>query len=117
MSRYRRWRRKRISDFRHRITIQYPDGYEKNEEGIVVPKWADLATVWAAFEPLRSREFFEAAAVNAENTVRFFIRYMPGITQEMRILFDDRVFNITAVMDRADRKAELEIMAKELTNG
>lgn len=83
----------------------------------MVPKWADLATVWAAFEPLRSREFFEAAAANAENTVRFYIRYRPGISQEMRILHDDRVFNISAVADRTERKAELEITAKELTDG
>lgn len=117
MSRYRRRWKTKISDYRNRITIQFPDGYTRNDEGIMIPKWSNLATVWAAFEPLRSREYFQAAAVNAENTVRFFIRYKSGITQEMRILFDDRIFSITAVVDQTDRKAELEIMAKEITNG
>ncbi|MGQ0516567.1 phage head closure protein, partial [Bacillus sp. D-CC] len=48
---------------------------------------------------LRGREFWQAASVNAENTIRVEIRYRKGITSEMRILYGERILEITNVID------------------
>jgi SPP1 family predicted phage head-tail adaptor len=73
--------------------------------------------VWAAVEPLKGREYFQAAAVNAENMVRFRIRYRPGIMSDMRVVYSGRVFNIQSVIDVEERHREIQIMAQEVVAG
>jgi SPP1 family predicted phage head-tail adaptor len=106
----------KISDLRHRITLQRKD-IVKDPEGIAIETWADVATVWASVEPIRGREYFQAAAVNAENTVRFRIRYRPGIMPNMRVLYNGRTFNIQSVIDVNERHREIQLMCQEVTNG
>jgi SPP1 family predicted phage head-tail adaptor len=89
----------------------------KDSEGFVTEIWADVATVWAAVEPIRGREYFQAAAVNAENTVRFRIRYRPGIMPNMRALYNGRTFNIQSVIDVNGRHREIQLMCLEVTAG
>ncbi|MGF6356766.1 SPP1 family predicted phage head-tail adaptor [Paenibacillus sp. 4624] len=78
--------------------------------------WEDVMTLYASREPLRGREFFTAAAANAELTLRYKIRYRDGITPDMRFkdLNNGRICNITAVLDDpyGDR-TETHLMALE----
>ena len=98
---------------RHRITIQErvsgTDG-----RGFQTESWQDICTVWAAAENLRGREFFAAAAVQAEHTVKFTIRYREGITPAMRIVFNDKTYNITGIDHGQYRQQYLEIRATEV---
>lgn len=48
-------------------------------------KWEKFKTVWAAIKTMQGREYFDAAAAQAENTYRFVTRYIPDITHDMRI--------------------------------
>lgn len=96
-----------------RITLQCPKSV-RDDEGIVTEEWTDVATVWAAVEPLRGREYFAAAAVNQENTVRFRMRYRPGVTARMRLLYDRRVFDIKSVIDVNERHQEILLMCEEV---
>ncbi len=99
--------------FRHRITIQeHVTG--QDEAGQPVDMWQDVATVWAAVEPLRGREYFAAAQVQAEVTTRIRIRYRRGIRPDMRVLYDGRLYNINAVIDPEERHMELQLMCKEV---
>lgn len=101
------------SIFRHRVTIQeLRDG--QDESGQPFHEWQDVATVWAAVEPLRGREYFEAHQVQAEVTTRIRIRYRPGIRPDMRVLYGGRVFNITAIIDPEERHRELQLMCREV---
>jgi SPP1 family predicted phage head-tail adaptor len=106
----------RISDLRHRITLQQKTT-TRDAEGNVRETWADVATVWAAFEPIRGREYFQAASVNAENTVRFRIRYRQGVTPTMRVVYGGRVFDIKSVIDVNERHLEIELMCQEWASG
>jgi len=88
-------------DLKHRIQFQEPvqgtDG-----EGYNVPEWKDCGPpVWAAARDLYGKEFYEAAAVQMENTVKFIIRGMDGISTALRIVFQGRAYDIFAV-DRFD---------------
>lgn len=102
-----------LGKLRHRITLQ-SKAVVKDIEGITKETWTDLATVWAAIEPLRGREYFQAAAVNQENTVRFRIRYRPGITSSMRVKYRSRLFDIKSIIDIEERHVELHLMCQEV---
>ncbi len=99
--------------FRHRITLQeLVTG--QDEAGQPVQEWQDVATVWGAVEPLRGREYFAAAQVQAEVTTRIRIRYCRGIRPDMRVLYDGRLFDILSVIDPEERHRELQLMAREV---
>lgn len=81
--------------FRHRIAIQHMTETE-NAMGDIVSGWVDFKTVWSMVKTVRGNEFIQAQAVQGERTVRFIVRYTDGITNDMRILYDNRIFEITA---------------------
>jgi len=103
----------KIGKLRHRITIQekvtVPDGY-----GGVTSTWKDVATVWSSVEPLKGRELYAAQQVKAELSHRVRIRYMSGIKPEMRIAFDNRTFEIEAIIDPEERHESLELLCSEV---
>lgn len=81
--------------------------------------WHPVADVSASIEPLRGREFWEAAQVQAEATVRITIRYMKGITSEMRILylFDEKksVYELRGLpIDANEGHTFLQLMCREV---
>lgn len=112
--------RLKASDLDRRVTVQ-KKATITDPEGIPVEGWADVVTIWAARRTLRGREYFAAAAVNAENTVRFEIRYRTGILADMRLidLKDNRTYNIHAVLDdvQGDRTETHLMTTEELRNG
>jgi len=100
-------------ELRHRITIQQlsssQDTYGEN-----VDTWVDVATVYAAVNPISGRELFAAEKENSEITHRVKIRYRSGITPDMRVLFEGREFSIMYVIDYKERHIELQLMCKEM---
>ena len=100
-----------FSKLRHRITFQKPGGTVKNSMGEDVPVYSDFATVWAAVEPLKGREYAEAQKIRAETTLRVTTRYLSGITTDMRIVHRNKTLNIASVLNIDERNIELQIMA------
>lgn len=103
----------KIGKMNRRITIRSKT-VTKDTEGITQNVWSTVATVWAWVEPLRGKEYFEAAATNAENTVRFHIRYMSGLTSKMQVLYESRLFNINSVIDIDERHREMQLICTEV---
>ena len=85
--------------------------------GVSTTQWINAFTCWCKAEPLSGREFWQAAAVNRENEVRFTIRYRNDVNPAVRILFEGRLFDITAVLDVDSRHSKLEILARSVTDG
>ena len=83
--------------------------------GISKERWETAFTCWCAMEPLSGREFWEAAAVNRENEVRFTIRFRRDVSPAMRIRLDGVVYDITSILDKNNRHEALEIMARSVT--
>lgn len=102
-----------IGELRHRITFQKLV-VDTNENGFEIEDWIDIKTVWSAITNLHGREYFEAAAVQAENTVKFTIRYLPNIDASMRILFKNKQFNITSIDNIKYQNKFIEIKAMEV---
>ena len=101
----------RAGRLRHRVKIQAP--FKDNAPGSGEITWNDYATVWASIEPLRGREFFEALQVNAEVTGKVIMRYLAGVSPDMRILHGNRVFEILSIIDVEERHRELQLMVTE----
>lgn len=105
-----------IGDLRHRITLQRKTA-TVSESGFETENWEDYKTLWAAVTNLHGREYFAAAAVQAEGTVKFTIRYLPGVDTAMRISFRGKSYNITAIDNIKYQNRYQEIKAQEVVGG
>ena len=97
---------------RHSIVIQ-KNTPSTDSFGEQDPSWSTFATVFADIKPLTSREFWDAKQVNAENTLKFIIRYLSGLDSKMRISWDSRLFNIESIINVNERKKKIVILAVE----
>ncbi|PAE60551.1 phage head-tail adapter protein, partial [Bacillus licheniformis] len=67
---------------------------------------------WAKAEGLKGREYYAAAAVKKEETVKFTIRHREGIGKHMRILFQNQSYEIESIIPNYSRKNFTTIRAK-----
>lgn len=106
------------SRYDRRIKIQAKT-ITTSADGVVKEVWVDYLTLWASREPLRGREFFAAAAENAEATVKYRVRYRTDIRSDMRIYDRGRIHNIIAppLEDPYGDRKETHIMAELIENG
>ena len=100
-------------ELRHRITFRKLTT-STNENGFQIEEWVDVKTVWAAVSNLHGREYFEAAAIQRENTVKFTIRYLKGLDASMQILFQGKPYNITSIDNIKYKNELMEIKALEV---
>lgn len=102
---------------RHRITFQrftgslddFGDPLQADDS-----RWADVATVWAAIDPISGREFYAAEQSQSEVSHKVRCRYRSGLDTAMRIRFGKRKFGIISIIDWEERHESLLIMCKEL---
>ena len=102
-----------IGKLNRRIVVQI-FSVEVNANGFEVEGWYPYKTIWASVTNLHGREFFQAQAVQAEKTVKFSIRYMKDLTTNMRILFEDKPYNITFIDNIKYGNTFMEIQALEV---
>lgn len=99
--------------FRNRIEIVHIIITE-DELGNQIESEETLKSAWAMIKTLKGSEYLTAAAVQATKIYRFVIHYTPGITNDMKVLYDGRTFDIIEPPtndDEMDRT--LTIIAKE----
>lgn len=104
--------KEQIGRLDRRITIQYltSDSDEYNQP---VPVWATFATVWAKVEDRRTSEGYQADQLTATRFTEFTIRFLPDVGETMRIVLDNRVYNIRGI-ESPNRKRTLEIIGELL---
>ncbi len=67
----------------------------KNEYGELVDEWEIFKeSIWASKEPLLGNEYFNALTTNTKVEVKLNMRFIHGITSEMRIQHGDEVYEI-----------------------
>lgn len=104
----------KIGDLRHRVVLQEKEITE-DELKQQSETWTDIATVWAAIEPLSGREYFAARQANAEITAKITIRYRKDVTPDMHAVFGSRVFEIQSLVNPKERYEMLVLMCREVT--
>ena len=103
----------KAADFHHRVTLQQ-NTLAQNSIGEQVNTWVDYVTLWAALDTLSGHRFWEAKMAQAEVDGIIHIRYYPGITANMRVLFGTRTFKIQQIINVDERDRELLIYYKEI---
>ena len=63
--------------------------------------------------PMSGREYEESQKIRAETTYKISTRFFRNITSAMRILYDNREFEIVSVLDLGGKHDELQIIAAE----
>lgn len=98
---------------RQRITFQ-SRGSSVDAVGQTVETWSDVATVWAAVEPIRGREFIEGLQTTGRVSHKFTIRKLASVNSKLRISYDSRIFGIESVIEDRNEVGEyMEVMALE----
>lgn len=100
-------------ELRHRIRLQKLETVV-NENGFEEEEWIDHKEVWASIKNLHGREYFQAAAVQKKNIVKFVIRYVPGLDTSMKILFKGKHYDITSIDNIRYENKFIEIKALEV---
>ncbi len=99
---------------RNRIEIQRAD-VRRDANGQPSRLWTTIANVWAAVEPLRGAERFEAHAQHAQISHKVRLRFDPdvAVTTQHRLLFGTRIFHVESVANLFERDRTLELMCRE----
>lgn len=98
-----------------RATIQRREAGE-DTYGQPSSAWVDVATVWAAIEDIKGRQFFAAQADQSQVHTKITIRYIAGIEATMRVLHGAVVYDIHAVLGQGREALEL-MCARGLSDG
>ena len=101
-----------VGKMRYRIEIE--DFISTTDsDGFVSELWNNFATVWADIIPVSGKEYFNSAQTLEEVTNKIYIRYISSIKTTMRIIFNERIFNIQSILPD-ERNGMITIMAKEV---
>lgn len=76
--------------------------------------WVLYAEAFAKVEPLVGREYFAAAAVQAENTVKFTMRFRTDLEPANRLGYDGKQWDIRSVINPKGRNRETLVMANSI---
>ena len=101
----------KAGDLDQRVTVERYTSTE-DELGQPIQSWAPLFTCWAAVEPLVGREYLAAMAAQSEVTTRITMRYMPGVTPDLKVTHDGKQYEIESVIDTNSQGVELVLMCR-----
>lgn len=90
---------------RHRVAIQEQVETQNTTTGAMSIAWenvmldsdTELSAVPAEVLTGAGREFDQAGAIQGEIAARINLRWFPGLTQSMRIVWDTKIFNIRSI--------------------
>jgi len=96
-----------MRDYRHKIDfLQQVKG--RDEYGEPVDEWQIFkAGIWASKDPLLGNEYFNALTANTKVEVKFNMRYIEGITSEMRIKHNNEIYEILSAVNVKGLNSEL----------
>lgn len=95
---------------RHRVSVQARSTVT-DAMGQAADQWTTVHTAWAEAMPLRGREFFAAAQVQQEHSVKFTMRWRDCLVPAARIIWRGQAYDITGVTDLGGRGVWVEVMA------
>jgi SPP1 family predicted phage head-tail adaptor len=93
---------------RERVTVQQA-AETRNSLGESVQSWSTFATVWASVEGVSAREALAAGQQDTTITHKVRLRYLPGLTQQMRFAWRSRTLNIVSLLEYGNRSEHVAI--------
>jgi SPP1 family predicted phage head-tail adaptor len=93
---------------RERVTVQQATE-TRNAIGETVLAWSTYDTVWASVEGVSSREALDAGKIDIQISHRVLMRYLSGITQNMRLSWRNRTLEIVSLLEYGNRSEHVVI--------
>jgi SPP1 family predicted phage head-tail adaptor len=87
---------------RDRITVQIASG-TTNALGETVLAWSNSTSVWASVDGVTAREALTAGQQEVSITHKVRLRYLPGLTQQMRFAWRGRTLEIVSLLEHGNR--------------
>ena len=87
----------------------------QNSYGEEEETWSTHKTVWAAEEPLSSREMVQGNLEERKDVTRFRIRHQSSITADMRIVSRGKTYEIESVINSYERDREAVLICRRIT--
>lgn len=87
---------------RERVTVQIASG-TTNALGETVLSWADSSAVWASVEGVSAREALAAGQQETSVSHKVRLRFLPGLTQQMRFAWRGRTLEIVSLLEHGNR--------------
>jgi SPP1 family predicted phage head-tail adaptor len=95
---------------RHRVNIQQQVETQSSSTGAFSVTWVDVYTnVPAEVLTGAGREMFQAEARQGELTARINMRWFPGLTQKMRVVWQNVPYNINSIETDATARREYRL--------
>jgi SPP1 family predicted phage head-tail adaptor len=102
-----------VGPLRQRVTIQV-NTPTTDTYGQTVDVWTDEAERWARIEPNVGAPYVQADQLRNLSSHRITLRFYSGLTPRHRVLFGDRVFNITGCINVDERKIVTTALCQEV---
>ncbi len=105
----------RAGSLRHFITIQHLPISTKGDFGeqkATNADWDTFAQVWAEVSPIKGQDLARAQAVWPKVDVTINIRYLAGLTPDMRVVFNDKLYHLHAVINTDERNREMQLLCE-----
>jgi SPP1 family predicted phage head-tail adaptor len=96
---------------RERVTVQIASG-TTNALGETVLAWNNSSAVLASVEGVSAREALIAGQQETSVTHKVRLRYLPGLTQQMRFSWRSRTLEIVSLLEHGNR-SEHEAICQE----
>lgn len=96
-----------MRDYRHKIDfLQRQSG--RDDYGELIESWKPSREgIWASKDPLLGNEYFNALTADTKVEVKFNMRYISGVTNEMRIQHGDEIYEILSAVNVRGLSREL----------
>ena len=104
----------RSGTLRHIINIEQSVAGASDGMGNNRASWTAVASnLRASITPITSREVFAGEKIDTLATHSIVLRYWPGITSKMRVVFGARAFNVISVLNEEERNIMLTLVTQE----
>jgi SPP1 family predicted phage head-tail adaptor len=101
-----------IGQMRHLVTIQ-SERRTTDTDGSAALLWYDDVQVYAEIKPRSGSESFHGMQIEGRVTHEITIRYRTDVTPKKRVYWNNRAFNIRAILNVNERDRWLKLAAEE----
>jgi SPP1 family predicted phage head-tail adaptor len=98
---------------RERVTVQIASG-TTNALGETVLSWSDSSAVWASVEGVSAREALAAGQQETSVSHKVRLRFLPGLTQQMRFAWRGRTLEIVSLLEHGNRSEHEAICLEQV---
>ena len=96
---------------RERVTVQQATE-NRNRLGESISTWSTFSEVWASVQGVSAREFLLAGQQQVEISHRVKMRYLTGLTPQMRLSWRGRTLEIISILEHENRSVH-ELICQE----